>query len=190
MKLLITFSTALLFGLVPLLPASELSSIDDLKWLAGCWASVGGETGSGEQWTMPAGNTVFGVSRSVKAGKTVAHEFMQIRTNDAGEIEFIAKPSGQQGETFLLKSLTENEVIFENPTHDFPQRIIYQLKSSGALEARIEGEVNGVTRTVDFPLKRIACEPKATAQGESGESMEPVAEEGVQVPGIELAFNP
>jgi hypothetical protein len=159
MKLLKTLSTSLLFGLAPLLRASEPSSIDDLKWLAGCWASVGGETGSGEQWTMPAGNTLFGVSRSVKAGKTVAHEFMQIRTNDAGEIEFIARPSGQTGATFVLKSLEENEVVFENPAHDFPQRIIYRLKSPRDLEARIEGQVSGVSRTVDFPLKRMACEP-------------------------------
>ena len=159
MKLLKTLSTSLLFGLAPLLRASEPSSIDDLKWLAGCWASVGGETGSGEQWTIPAGNTLFGVSRSVKAGKTVAYEFMQIHTNDAGKIEFIARPSGQTGATFVLKSLTENEVIFENPTHDFPQRIIYRLKSSRDLEARIEGEVNGESRMADFPLKRMACEP-------------------------------
>ena len=159
MKLLITLLTSLLFGLAPLLRASESPSIDDLKWLAGCWASVGGETGSGEQWTMPAGNTLFGVSRSVKDGKTVAYEFMQIRSNDAGEIEFIAKPSGQTGATFLMVSLTENEVVFENPTHDFPQRIIYRLKSPGDLEARIEGEVNGATRSVDFPLKQLACEP-------------------------------
>ena len=159
MKFLTTLSTSLLFGLAPLLPASEPSSIDELKWLAGCWASVGGETGSGEQWTMPAGNTLFGVSRSVKDGNTVAYEFMQIRSNDAGEIEFIAKPSGQTGATFLLKNLTENEVIFENPQHDFPQRIIYRLENLGSLIARIEGDVNGMTRTVNFPLQRIACGP-------------------------------
>ncbi len=159
MKLLTTLSTSLLFGLAPLLPASEPSSIDELKWLAGCWASVGGETGSGEQWTMPAGNTLFGVSRSVKDGNTVAYEFMQIRSNDAGGIEFIARPSGQTGATFLLQSLTENEVIFENPQHDFPQRIIYRLENPASLNASIEGDVKGVTRTVNFPLQRIACEP-------------------------------
>jgi hypothetical protein len=76
MKITITLLTSLLLGLSPVLRAAGPSSVDDLKWLTGCWASVGGETGSGEQWTIPAGNTLFGVSRTVHGGKTVAYEFI------------------------------------------------------------------------------------------------------------------
>lgn len=71
MKIFITLPTSLLLlGLSTVLRAAEPSSVDDLKWLAGCWASVGAETGSGEQWTIPAGDTLFGVSRTVHGGKT------------------------------------------------------------------------------------------------------------------------
>jgi hypothetical protein len=161
MKITITLLTSLLLGLSPVLRAAGPSSVDDLKWLTGCWASVGGETGSGEQWTIPAGNTLFGVSRTVHGGKTVAYEFMQIRSTENGEIEFIAKPSGQTGASFLMKSLTENEVVFENPAHDFPQRVIYRLKAPGNLEASIEGHVKGEGRTINFSLKRIGCAGKS-----------------------------
>ena len=54
--------------------------------------------------------------------------------------------------------LSEGEVVFENPGHDFPQRIIYSLKAGGNLEARIEGEAKGEARTVDFSMKRLDCE--------------------------------
>ncbi len=153
----ITLSTLLLLGLSPVSRASGNISVNNLKWLAGCWASIDGETGSGEQWTTPAGGTLFGVSRTVHDGRTVGYEFMQIRTTEDGEIEFIARPSGQTGASFLMQSLSENEVVFENPVHDFPQRIIYHLKADGILEARIEGNEEGVTRTVNFSLQRIDC---------------------------------
>jgi len=55
-----------------------------LAWLAGCWASEGGEPGSGEQWMPPAGGTLLGTSRTVAKGRTVAHEFMQIREQEPG----------------------------------------------------------------------------------------------------------
>ncbi len=158
MKVFITLVASLLMGLPSVAPAAESESVQNVAWLAGCWASVGGEAGSGEQWTVPAGRTLLGVSRTVQNSKTVAYEFLQIRETDAGEIEYIAKPSGQTEATFLMVRLSEREAVFENPGHDFPQRIIYRLKADGNLEASIEGEVKGEVRTVDFPMKRVDCE--------------------------------
>ena len=129
-----------------------------LAWLAGCWASEGGEPGSGEQWMPPAGGTLLGMSRTVAKGRTVAHEFMQVREVEPGRLAFIANPSGQAQATFPVKSLGERSVVFENPTHDFPQRVIYRLDESGVLRARIEGLVAGKPRAEDFPMRRIACE--------------------------------
>jgi hypothetical protein len=129
-----------------------------LAWLAGCWASEGGETGSGEQWMPPAGGTLLGTSRTVVKGRTVAHEFMQIREVEPGRLAFIANPSGQAQATFPVKSLGEREVVFENPAHDFPQRVIYRLDAAGVLRARIEGAVDGKPRAEDFPMRRVTCE--------------------------------
>ncbi len=158
MKLCITLVASVFVVLSSVASAQETASVEGLAWLAGWWARGGGEAGSGEQWTVPAGRTLLGVSRTVQNSKTVAYEFLQIRETDAGEIEYIAKPSGQTEATFLMVSLSEGEAVFENPGHDFPQRIIYRLKSDGNLEARIEGEVKGEVRTVDFPMKRVDCE--------------------------------
>lgn len=160
MKVFIALVASLLMGLSSVSSAQERASVEDLAWLAGCWASVGGEAGSGEQWTVPAGKTLLGVSRTVKNSKTAAYEFLRIRETEAGEIEYIANPSGQSEASFLMVRLSEREVVFENPAHDFPQRIIYRLEAGGNLVARIEGEVKGEVRTVDFPMKRVDCEPQ------------------------------
>ena len=54
--------------------------------------------------------------------------------------------------------LSEVILVFENPKHDFPQRIGYQRKGN-ALLAWIEGTQNGKVRRVEFPYLRTSCGP-------------------------------
>ncbi|HEX5718368.1 MAG TPA: DUF6265 family protein [Thermoanaerobaculia bacterium] len=136
--------------------AAPSSSVQDLAWMSGCWASVGGEAGSGEMWMAPAGGTLLGVSRTVKRGKTVAHEFMQIRETGPGQIAFIALPSGQKEASFPLVRLSGQEAVFENPQHDFPQRVIYR-RVGDLLTGRVEGSEGGETKGFDFPMERRPC---------------------------------
>ena len=147
-----------LFLLAGTASPTPAASIPELDWLAGCWSSVGGEAGSGEQWMAPAGGTLLGVSRTVKNGRTVAHEFMQIREVGPGKIAFIAHPSGQSAASFPLARAAEREAVFENPEHDFPQRVIYKLDGAGVLRASIEGLSKGQLKTIEFPMKKVDCE--------------------------------
>lgn len=101
---------------------------------------------------------MLGISRTVAEGKTLEFEFMQIREETNGEILFIAKPSGQPEAMFRLIKGSSREVIFENPRHDFPQRVIYRRQSDGSLLGRIEGVSKRKERAVDFPMKRVSCD--------------------------------
>ncbi len=144
---------------IAVMPAGAFpASILDLGWLSGCWSSNNQQAGSGEQWMAPAGGTMLGISRTVRDSKTVAFEFMRIVEQDEGGLVFIASPSGQSTASFAMLSLNDRKVIFENPSHDFPQRIIYRLISDEDLLGRIEGTINGTERAVDFPMKKIDCE--------------------------------
>jgi hypothetical protein len=136
---------------------ADAATVDDLAWLSGCWAIDGADAGSIEAWLSPAGGTLLGVSRTVKGGKTVAYEFVQIRALDDGVLAYIAKPSNQAEATFPLARMGKQEVVFENKAHDFPQRIIYRLAEPGVLQARIEGTRGGKERAIDYPMKKIAC---------------------------------
>ena len=101
---------------------------------------------------------MLGVSHTVADGKTVEFEFMQIREEANGQIRFIARPSGQPETTFQLIKGSAREVIFENPQHDFPQRVIYRLESDGSLVGRIEGISKGKEKSIDFPMSREQCD--------------------------------
>jgi hypothetical protein len=133
------------------------TSVTAFAWLAGCWASVAGEFGTGEVWTSPAGGTMLGLSRTVRDGKTIEYEFMQIREIAPGQLAFVAHPSGQPQAAFPLVRSAPGELVFELPTHDFPQRVIYRLVEPDRLHARIEGTVKGEDRGVDFHMKRAEC---------------------------------
>lgn len=144
---------------LPVLPtqAQPEHELQKLAWLAGCWAPDGAEPGSVEHWLPLAGDTLLGLSRTVKRGRTTGHEFMQIRRNAAGRIDFIATVGEQKPVAFALVSLSETEAQFENPAHDFPQRVVYALEQ-GVLKARIEGQTQGRSKRIDFTMRRIRCE--------------------------------
>ena len=137
--------------------ATHATTVDELAWLSGCWAHESAEAGSVEIWSTPAGGTLLGLARTVKGGKTVAHEFTQIRALADGKLAYIAKPSNQPEATFPLARIGEREVVFENKAHDFPQRIIYRQVAPGVMHARIEGSLSGKERAIDYPMKKVAC---------------------------------
>ena len=155
-------TTAFLSGMIAVSSAAAAESdITALAWMAGCWAPEKGEPGSVEHWLAPAGGTMLGVSRTVKNGQTREFEFMQLRVNAEGKLVLIALPSGQKETTFVATSIGEHSVTFENPQHDFPQKVSYRLDSSDRLVGRIEGTRGGTLRGIDFPMRRVSCEAVA-----------------------------
>jgi len=144
---------------VPTIAQTSSTALSDLGWLAGCWETKNESRGLliTEMWMKPAGDAMVGVGRTLKNGKLADYEFLRI-LNDAGTISYISRPSANKEDTaFKLVRYSATELVFENPTHDFPQRIIYKL-SGAKLTARIEGTREGKTRGVDFPYTRVKCE--------------------------------
>lgn len=149
---------------------AQPSALERAAWLAGCWAREGrAEPGTVEQWMAPAGGVMLGMARTVRGGKVVEHEFLDLRADTEGRLQYTATPSAQPRASFALLSQTEGELVFENAAHDFPQRIIYRRHADGRLLARIEGVMKGQARAVDFPMRRVACDgpvgPSSTQAG-------------------------
>ena len=150
----ITFAAIVLAGL-PVPASTQTAAIDQLSWMSGCWRQDAGGRVIDEFWMAPAGGMMLGTGRTVAKGRVVEFEFMQIR-EDAGRLVFTAKPSGQPEASFPAIKTGAREVVFENPTHDFPQRVIYRGEGE-TLIGRIEGTQNSKPRGTDFPLRRVAC---------------------------------
>jgi Domain of unknown function (DUF6265) len=134
--------------------------IEDLSWISGCWQSENKEKNSSvsEFWTKVAGGSMFGIGRTVKSGKTVDYEYLRIVQDEKG-IFYIAKPRANAEETpFKLIKLAGTGAVFENPGHDFPQRIIYEVTNGAELFARVEGNNKGKPMGFDFKMSRTKCD--------------------------------
>jgi len=134
----------------------QAGNVDRLSWISGCWEGRTGNRVTVEHWMKPDGGLMMGMSRTVVAGKASEFEFLQIRQQGT-DVVYIAKPSGQAEASFRLAHSSDREAVFENPAHDFPQRIIYRLQADSSLLARIEGLANGVEKGIDYPMKRAQC---------------------------------
>lgn len=137
--------------------SSAADALSSVAWLQGCWAVEGGEPGSGEQWSAPAGGAMVGVGRTVRGGKQAHVELLQLREMD-GKLAYVVLMPGQAEVAFALRPGSGDDLVFENTGHDFPQRIVYRKLAPSRVHARIEGVAKGQPRTVDFPMRRVSCD--------------------------------
>jgi hypothetical protein len=129
--------------------------VEQVGWLAGCWAYMNGQRTVEEQWMAPRGHTMLSAGRTTQGDTLVEYEMVLIR-EQSGQLVYESHPSGQPSAVFLSRTVSENEVVFENLQHDFPQRIGYR-REGDSLRAWIEGPRNGQMRRVEFPYDRVAC---------------------------------
>lgn len=137
------------------LPIRSSSSIDDLAFMSGCWEMNDANGTVEEHWMTPRGGTMLGMSRTVRAGRAVAHEALRIE-EEGDDLVYHAAPSGQSPAAFRATSVETGAVVFENATHDFPQRIRY-LGARDSLHASVEGNLNGRQRSIKFAYGRVPC---------------------------------
>ena len=146
---------------VAVLAASGVSAgaqggIDNVAWLQGCWQMTNGDRVIEENWTSPRAGVMLGSGRTVRAGKLVEHEFILLAERDGGLV-YEAHPSAQPSTTFRSKEIDGASVLFEDPAHDFPQRVGYRRVAADRILAWIEGTVAGTTRRQEFSYQRVEC---------------------------------
>ena len=149
-------------------PAPETTPLDTkaasvMSWLYGCWGGKVNQRDFREQWMPLRGNTLLGIGSTEFQDKLASYEYLRIEGRADG-VYYVALPSEQKEAAFkLVTAVHDNRdnadiFTFENPQHDFPQRIIYRRESKNSLFARIEGKENGVSKGIDYRYKRASCD--------------------------------
>ena len=127
-------------------------TLDQLSWLSGCWEGRQGDSLLEEHWSKPEGESTLGFGRTIKNNKTVFYEFLQIR--ESAGLVYIAQVQGGQPVQFGLTNQGPDKFAFQNATHDFPQKIIYQRQGLMLLTV-IEGLQKGKQVREEFLFKRV-----------------------------------
>lgn len=135
----------------------QTNDITKAEWLIGTWEN---RTPSGniyETWNKESVNRFSGMSYIIQEKDTVVLENIQLVQKQEGLFYIPIVKNQNEGlpVRFASKIISETQLVFENPQHDFPQIISYTQINLDSLVTEISGTINGQDRRQVFPMKRM-----------------------------------
>jgi hypothetical protein len=75
---------------------------------------------------------------------------------------YVAQPGGSPPTAFVVAETGPMRVVFANAENDFPSRIVYE-RDGDALKARIEGEIGGQARSMEWNFRAAPLNTRCPA---------------------------
>lgn len=139
------------------IPAKTYSNLAKAEWFIGEWGNKSTDGELTERWKKENDSVYLGESYFVVGEKdTVFAETVRLEETN-GKLAYIVTVPGQNKElpvSFEMTSSTDNQIVFENPKHDYPNKIIYNLIEKDSLIAEISGLKKGKPYTEKFVMKK------------------------------------
>ncbi|WP_306253942.1 DUF6265 family protein [Parvularcula sp. IMCC14364] len=124
---------------------------DDFSWVEGCWQADQGQTK--EIWSEEFGGVRFGYAVTLnEQGKAGFYEQMVIHETDKGWAFTALTRGNGLPVSFPLVGTASQEATFENPDHDFPQKIRYYR-----VEEKLFADVTDLSGDNGFTAKLQPC---------------------------------
>ena len=137
--------------------AKKAGSIKRLQWLTGTWEQTTSKGSIYETWQKVNRNELRGKSYMIKNKDTIVFETIRL-VQEQDRLFYIPVVRNQNDGApvrFEGKTTSENQLVFENRLHDFPQAISYKMINADSLMAEISGLRNGQEDRRYFRMKRI-----------------------------------
>lgn len=132
---------------------NELIATD---WLLGSWENISENGTMQENWEKTNDSLYEGASYYIKGKDTLNSEKIELLQKD-DQILYIPTVKGQNNDqpvVFLLTKKTAKQLVFENPNHDYPKKITYNLITKDSLVATISGTQQGKLSSDSFPIMK------------------------------------
>ncbi|QEE50169.1 hypothetical protein FUA48_11445 [Flavobacterium alkalisoli] len=142
---------------VPVTQAKTYKELEKANWLLGEWGSVSEEGELTERWKKENDSVYKGESYFVINSKDTVFAEKADLVEANGKLTYIVTVPGQNNEQpvgFEMTAATDAQIVFENPAHDYPNKIVYNKISADSIMAEIFGTKNGKPATEQFPLQR------------------------------------
>ena len=130
-----------------------------LDKLVGTWRTEKKNGVLYESWQKNSDDQFDGKSFKITNADTIVLERVRL-AREGTRIVYAVRVDGENDgkETlFYLREIKDNDYIFEDKEHDFPQRIIYTRNSDGSMLAAVEGSIRDRPRRNEFPMTRAVC---------------------------------
>jgi len=133
------------------------NELEKANWLIGEWQNNLAKGNASEIWEKKNDSAYIGKSYFIRGKDTLSSEVISLEQTD-NKLFYIPIVKGQnngQPVKFVLTSSMSNQLVFENPEHDFPQKISYTLIDKDSLLAEISGMIEGKLSSQKYPMARI-----------------------------------
>ena len=135
----------------------KFDKLEKMNWLLGNWENEMPEGVLTETWTKENDSTFSGTTYFIINKKDTVHSETIILKQLNDELVYRPTVKGQNNDEpvdFELSSESENSFSFENPKHDYPQKIVYKKVNETSLVATISGMQQGKQSTESYPMKK------------------------------------
>jgi hypothetical protein len=132
----------------------KFEKLKKMDWLVGNWEQKLPDGIISETWKKENDSTFSGQSFFIKEKDTIHLESI-VLTQKQDDLLYIPTVSGQNNNepvTFTMMSDAENAFTFENPAHDYPQKITYKKINDTNLLASISGKQQGKESKESYPM--------------------------------------
>ncbi len=132
------------------------SLLGEVSWLIGSWENTVPEGKTIEKWQKLNDSVLVGKSIFIKENDSLLLENIMIVQREEGLYYIPTVINQNEGNPveFKLSYKSGRMLVFENPQHDFPQKISYSKISNDSILAEISGISNGKEKSVKFPMTR------------------------------------
>lgn len=138
-------------------PAKTYANLEKTNWFLGEWGNKSAEGELTERWNKENDSVYHGESYFVVGGKdTVFAEHIRLEDTN-GKLTYIVTIPGQNTEQpvrFEMTSASDSQIVFENPKHDYPNKIVYNKIGNDSVVAEIFGIQKGKPATEKFAMKK------------------------------------
>ena len=155
-KIILFLLTILIFASCKNSEANEKDKIKVANWLLGNWENKASDGNLTETWKKVNDSTFQAQSYYIKENDTLHFETITMQQKGE-ELTYSAAVKGQNNDkpvAFKLTTQTEKQLVFENPKHDYPQKISYTQITSDSLVAKISGIQQGKPSSEQFSMKK------------------------------------
>lgn len=112
-----------------------------LEWIGDTWTRINCKAGQSgiESWQKISPYEFQGRGVTLKGADTLFIEKLKIEIRENSIYYVSDVPENSKPISFKLTEITESGFVCENPQHDFPKKILYQLDGK-SLKATISGD--------------------------------------------------
>jgi hypothetical protein len=136
----------------------DYEELEKANWMLGEWEKKDSLGTLREIWERLDDSTFVGLSYYIQNEKDTLHNEQVELMQDGEHLIYKTTIKGENNDSPIPFQMTKDEdslLVFENPKHEYPQKIQYKLMKNGSLIATISGKQNGKNSAENYPMNKV-----------------------------------